>query len=78
MALVIGIGILLIIVLIVTVYRSKQANNRSINLGKNKKIQEARSTIHHHQPIVSHQRQPCPFSWYLDLVFDVTIEPRSS
>ena len=49
-----------------------------ISLGTNMKIQEHRSTIHHHQPMVSHQRQPCPFSLYLDVVLAVVTDPWSS
>ena len=55
-----------------------EEKSRRISLGKNMKIQDIRSTIHHHQPIVSHQRQPCPCSLYFDFVLDVVTDPRDS
>ena len=46
--------------------------------GINANIHNNRSIIHHHQPTTSHQRHPCRFSLYFDVVFSLVIVPLFS
>lgn len=45
------------------------------SMGMNATIHSIISTIHHHQPMHSHQRIPCPFCLYFDLVFVTVVDP---